>query len=367
MDDTRDLLVETFEAHEHLAPDAADVLSNVDAIARNHRRNRWIVRATGVSLVSAGVVAGAIAVPGLVSGRSTTSSVQAATGAGSSPAADPSSYTQAQELAAYFQSGYDYNNAVDLARLWNESDATINKTKAEAGLKLLEGETLPVQPNNAPAPPEDKAVAAFFAAGYDYNDAVQLAKIWHDTQTYQAKVQGGQKLENGEPLPFPPSGNTSQGSPTPTSVTLSQKKALAAAMKDGQVKPGADPTALATPDGGGAGMTSQSLALTAYFNAGYDYNDAVKLSQIWHESDIGQVKADAGQKLLSGDTLPVAPSGTPASPEDKAVTAFFAGGYDYTDAVKLGKLWHETDTYQVKVEAGQKLENGGTLPIPPSS
>src|SRR3954454_14993321 len=67
MDDVRDLLTETFEAHQPPAPDPIDLLSNVDAIAKAHRRSRWALRATGVSLVSAGIVAGSLGVSGLVS------------------------------------------------------------------------------------------------------------------------------------------------------------------------------------------------------------------------------------------------------------------------------------------------------------
>ncbi|MDQ1465015.1 MAG: hypothetical protein QOC73_1956, partial [Actinomycetota bacterium] len=35
------------------------------------------------------------------------------------------------------------------------------------------------------------------------------------------------------------------------------------------------------------------------------------------------------------------------------------------DAITLGKLWNETDTTQIKADAGQKLLAGQTLPIAP--
>ena len=79
---------------------------------------------------------------------------------------------------------------------------------------------------------------------------------------------------------------------------------------------------------------------------------------MWHVTDIGQVKADAGQKLIAGQTLPIRPSAP-------ALDAYFAAGYTYNDAVTLGKLWHETDIGQIKSEAGQKLLAGQTLPIAP--
>ena len=52
---------------------------------------------------------------------------------------------------------------------------------------------------------------------------------------------------------------------------------------------------------------TRSAALDAYFAAGYNYNAAVTLGTIWHETDILQIKTEAGQKLLDGQTLPVAP------------------------------------------------------------
>ena len=59
------------------------------------------------------------------------------------------------------------------------------------------------------------------------------------------------------------------------------------------------------------------------------------------------------------------PTGTPQSSTDKALAAYFAAGYTYNDAVALGTLWHETNTDQVKSDAGQKLLDGQTLPIAP--
>jgi hypothetical protein len=109
----------------------------------------------------------------------------------------------------------------------------------------------------------------------------------------------------------------------------------------------------------------------AFFAAGYTYNDAVALGNLWHDSDPWQVKADAGQKLIDGQTLPIAPGSSPNPPAppvtqtDKDVNAFFAAGYTYNDAVKLGKIWNDSSTYQVKADAGKKLLDGQTLPIAP--
>jgi hypothetical protein len=353
MYEDRKILVDTFDAHTDMSVDTADVLARVDAISRSRRRNRWVVQATGASLATVSLVAGGIALPGLLTdsaphGRPATVRVAAQGNA---------EHTQAQELNAFFDAGYIYGDAVKLATLWNETNIT--RVKAEAGQKLLDGETLPVQPSGDPVPPADKDVEAFFSAGYDYNDAVTLAGTWHTTNAYQAKVKAGKKIENGEALPIPPSGRTGAASASTASSTRT-KKLVTKRMLIIRKKTAAKAASVSTA-GASDGM---SPALTAYFNAGYDYTNAQQLASAWHETDITQVKTQAGQKLLDGDTLPVQPSGQPAPPPNAAVNTFFADGYDYNDAVKLSSMWN-VSVYQAKVEGGKKLENGGSLPIKP--
>jgi hypothetical protein len=369
MNEDTNQLSEVFAAHEHLAPDAGDVLVKASAIARSIRRRRWAVRATGGAVLASGLVAGGIALPGRA-GPSRSNNVVSLAAAGSGPSASPSTpaYTQAQEFAAYFAAGFDYNNAVELGKLWNISD--IQQVKADAGQKLLEGQTLPVTPDLPAEAPVNKDVDAFFAAGYTYDDAVALSKLWHNS-SYQAKVEGGKKLLDNQPLPIQPSGPTVPDAGSARVVTGARGAALAKLLKsEGKTvitTRGGGARILGSPDDG----TAADKDRAAYFAAGYDYNDAVALGNLWHESDPWQVKADAGQKLIDGQTLPIAPGSSPnppappVTPTDKEVNAFFAAGYTYNDAVKLGNLWNNTNTYQVKAEAGKKLIDGQTLPIAP--
>jgi hypothetical protein len=366
MTEDTDQLTETFAAHEHLAPDAALVLARASGIARSLHRRRLAARATGASVLGVGLVAGGIALPGRLgaSSNQTVNSAQPAAGGDPTSTASPASYTRAQQLNAYFAAGYDYTDAQQLAQLWNDG-GNIDRVKADAGLKLLEGQTLPIKPSGTPETPEDQNVAAFFAAGYDYNDAVSLAKLWHESDTYQVKGEAGQKLRAGETLPIQPSGSgTSTGSQAvtpPTGLGLSgtaakkQMLILARNAKKGALAAGAGAPVVESP------------ALAAYFAAGYDYDNAVTLQGLWHQTDkdIAAVKAEAGQKLLDGVTLPIQPSGTPESATEKAQDAYFNAGYDYNDAIRLGKLWHQSDLTQVKTEAGHKLLDGATLPISP--
>jgi hypothetical protein len=361
MNKDADQLSATFAAHEHLAPDAADVLAKARGIARSYQRRRWAVRATGGAVLGAGLVVSGVALPriGNASSNQTINTLPIAAGGASTSSAPTTTFTDAQGTSAYFAAGYDYNDAVQLEALWNDGK-TINQVKAEAGIKLLEGDTLPVQPSGTPESKTDQSVAAFFAAGYTYDDAVTLGNMWNDTNIYQVKGEAGQKLLDGQPLPIPPSGSPSSRVDVVTGSNAKASLAKTVIARKASLKAGHVPMIQ---------DADESPALNAYFGGGYDYPNAVALGQLWNETDITQIKTEAGQKLLDGQPLPVAPDNPPAPPEntkgDKARAAFFGAGYTYDDAVTLGNMWNNSNTYQVKAIAGQKLLDGQTLPIAP--
>ncbi|GAB3681030.1 hypothetical protein [Angustibacter aerolatus] len=107
-------------------------------------------------------------------------------------------------------------------------------------------------------------------------------------------------------------------------------------------------------------------AYDAYWGAGYDENDASLLAELWHQ-DYFQAKQTAGAKLAAGKKLPIEPGeGAKLLPKtDRQIDAFFRAGYDYDDAVKLRKLWHTEDVYGAKLKAGKKLLAHQTLPVKP--
>jgi hypothetical protein len=296
-----DQLNETFAAHESLAPDADSVLAKSHEIARNLKRRQWAVRATGGAVLGAGLVVGGIAIPGALhhSGHNATL-IQPADGGLGTPTASPSpatTYTEGQELNAYFNAGYDYGDAQQLAQIWNEpANTDMGMVKAEAGGKLLAGDTLPVQPSGTPATPDEIALQSYFNAGYTYDDAVQLATIWHTTDAYHAKIEGGEKLENGDKLPVAPSGKADPGG---TSTVIGSQEPPAS-LQDG-------------------------AAVTAFFAAGYTYDDAVQLAQTWNTADPYHAKIEGGELIEKGKTLPIPPSGTPGSTTDTTTGASLTG------------------------------------------
>ena len=211
MIENEERLREAFEAHENLAPDPAEVYARVQELARTYHRRRRGLQAAGGAVLGAGLIAGAVNLPALLPGNSATP-VAIAVGATPSPSVSPtpSQSEQDRDWAAYFAAGYGYDDAVKLARLWHLNPNNIGAVKAEAGRRLLAGETLPIKPGpedtSAPSvdPKEAQEVAAYFHAGYNYNDAVKLARIWKLSDPYQAKVEGGKKLLAGETLPIRP-------------------------------------------------------------------------------------------------------------------------------------------------------------------
>lgn len=113
-----------------------------------------------------------------------------------------------------------------------------------------------------------------------------------------------------------------------------------------------------------------STGIDAFFAAGYDYDDAVALAELWGSASELDAKATAGRRLLAGEDLPLAPGSAPdvtPAPEVAvpAVDAFFAAGYDYDDAVALAQLWSSPTPYDAKIVAGQRLLAGETLPVGP--
>jgi hypothetical protein len=111
--------------------------------------------------------------------------------------------------------------------------------------------------------PVDEELKAYFGAGYDYDDAVLLARYWNDGSPYQAKLDTGEALIKG----------------------------------DGKFK-------AEFQHGETAWTVSDDFARGAYYNNGYDYTEAQHLAKVWGQTDISAVKATAGRKILAGIKLP---------------------------------------------------------------
>jgi hypothetical protein len=269
-------LREAFDSQHHETADPAAVYARVMELSNRYKRRRRGLQVAGGSVLAAGTIAAAIQLPAVLSGTGGSGSAgYSGTVVAAAPSAAPSGAVDQRALDAYFAAGYGYTDAEKLAKLWNKDD--IVGVKAEAGQKLLNGEKLPIKPTPEP------------------------------TDTYDPGT--------------------------------------AATLKEGAI-------------------------VDAFYTSGYDLGDAAVLAQIWHLDDPYKVKVRAGTELLDGKKLPVKPhfdDGISSADRKTAlrVDKFFAAGYSYNDAVKLKKIWHTSTPYDAKVLGGKKLLAGQSLPIKP--
>jgi hypothetical protein len=103
----------------------------------------------------------------------------------------------------------------------------------------------------------------------------------------------------------------------------------------------------------------------AFWDAEYSAEDLEALRALWNV-DALEAKARAGQMILDGETVPVAPSGpvedVPYLRLD-AQEALLEAGITYGDAEQLAELW-QIGTVEAKVRAGEMLLRGEKLPLP---
>jgi hypothetical protein len=261
-------LREAFVSHEHLAPKLGEVYLGSQELYRKYRRRRLSAQVASGAVVGAGLLAVGTNLPAsLLPGATLPGPVVTVTTTGSTtPPVVPTSLSEAErdrDLDAYDRAGYGYDDAVQLAAIWH-TDVNLGYVKAEAGSQLLAGRTLPIGPHPDPsdsASPATGSDDAFFGAGYTFDDAVRLAELWKLPDPGDAKVKAAGKLEAGRPLPFPP------------------RAANLRAVRD-------------------------EAARQKFWGEGYDAKDAERLAALWHVST-GEAKVEAGRRLLAGKTLPI--------------------------------------------------------------
>ena len=107
----------------------------------------------------------------------------------------------------------------------------------------------------------------------------------------------------------------------------------------------------------------------AFWDAGYYMQDANALADLWHVEVI-EAKGRAGQMLLDGQPVPIAPGSSldltdPDTIAELEAEAYWDAGYTGDDGTALAALWN-VDVYEAKATAGKMLRAGEPLPIPPS-
>lgn len=107
----------------------------------------------------------------------------------------------------------------------------------------------------------------------------------------------------------------------------------------------------------------------AFWGAGYVMEDAVALADLW-QVELLEAKGRAGQLLLDGEPVPVAPMSSldltdPATIEMLEYSAYFEAGYTAEDGDVLAELW-DVGVIEAKARAGRMVRDGERLPVEPS-
>ncbi|ROP73007.1 hypothetical protein EDF18_3232 [Frigoribacterium sp. PhB107] len=113
--------------------------------------------------------------------------------------APAASYTDDQQLAAFFLGGASWQQALGLAVAWGEP--SVYPVKSTIGATLLAHEEVPAPPATFT---EDQQVAAFSASGYTEANAAELAAIWQSGSVREAEARAGAALLAGDSLPVVP-------------------------------------------------------------------------------------------------------------------------------------------------------------------
>ncbi|GEL98545.1 hypothetical protein [Cellulomonas terrae] len=111
----------------------------------------------------------------------------------------------------------------------------------------------------------------------------------------------------------------------------------------------------------------------AFWGAGYSTEDVEALGALWN-LEATETKARAGQLILDGQPVPVAPTGSATSDaddegavllSDEQFEAFWGAGYTEEDIEALGAIW-STEYVETKARAGQMILDGQTPPVAPT-
>ena len=202
---------------------------------RRRRRQRRAATGIGAAAAVAALAVGVPAVDSVVgrTGAPTTSLSPATTATPSSHHDRDRASRQGQDATQlgaeekFLASCYTWADAEVLAERWRSP--SVQEAKATAGRMLIAGQSLPVQPSgggaiaaggpvpgqdcDAPSQQQEDFVLEFTNQGYTWADAEELASLWGSPDTLSAKVEAGERLSRGAPLPITPGSTPTSAAP----------------------------------------------------------------------------------------------------------------------------------------------------------
>ena len=299
-------------------------------------------------------------------------------------------------IAAFFKSDYTYDDAKKLAGLWNIS---VGEAKQALGHKVIHNiqHLLPQKIGAPKANPkwDLDSLTSFFKSDYTYDDAAELANLWN-ISPYEAKKAIGHKINNNiqhllpEGLQKPTVPEVEGLSPNwdphgldaffKSDYTFDDAQALAnmwgISVVEAKQAIGHKiinkiqhllPSGLQQP----TSKTSDSPGANfqAYVKSDYNYDDAVLLATLW-SLGVGEAKNEIGYRVIHGKekTLPdkLRKNDIPNKHGDdqaRFFNAFSQSKYDYDDAVLLAQLWNMS-IVEAKQTIGAKVVHKITENLP---
>jgi hypothetical protein len=275
-------------------------------------------------------------------------------------------------IAAFFKSDYTFDDAKILSELWS---IPLKESKQALGHKVINNieHLLPQEVNPPKIDPEwdINSLTAFFKSDYTYDDAEELASLWN-ISPYKAKKTIGHKIVNNiqnllpEGLQKPATPDVDGLSPDwdpngldaffKSDYTFEDAKALGDMWNIGIIEAKQAlghkvinkiqdllPRGLQDPNS--KVDTSPGANFQAYVKSEYDYDDAVLLASLW-SLGVPEAKNEIGYHVLQGtdSKLPDKLRENDAPPKHaddtaKYFKAFSKSEYDYDDAALLAQLW----------------------------
>ena len=299
-------------------------------------------------------------------------------------------------LATFFKSYYTFDDAQKLADMWS---IPLREAKQAIGHKIIhniEG-LLPTEVGAPKANPDwdIESLTSFFKSAYTYEDAEQLALLWN-ISPYEAKKAIGHKINNNiqhllpeglqQPIKPDVKGTSPDWDPNgldaffKSNYTYDDAQALANLWGIGIVEAKQAlghkvinklqhllPSGLQQPTS--KSKYSPAANFQAYVKSEYNYDDAVLLASLW-SLGVPEAKNEIGYRVIN-DTEKTLPNKLRENDIDdkqhdrntEFFKAYSQSGYDYDDAEKLAKLW-SLSVIDAKHTIGAKIVNKITHLLP---
>jgi len=188
---------------------------------------------------------------------------------------------------------FSYSDSEPVADFWNDGTDSIGGPQALLLASSFRGGSSA----------ESDQLDAFFAEGYEWDDALLFAKAWGMNDPVDAKIKAGLSILRGH------------------------RQWLADFLSEARA--------------------SDENVWNAYATSIYDWDDAALLAKYWGLPDTGVAKMKIGQLILDNQSREI--------DEALVMKAYFDSIYQWADAALLAKYWGLADPGVAKMKIGRLI------------